>query len=129
MDPIERRRFQVLVRGMLPAPFVYVAVAVVYFAIVDSEPFFGTRLATTVAAATGIAVPIVSLVVTANALARQRPPARLAQTLLLFAHAPGIVGFVLTVGADQLWYSLALGAEGFAILLIIRSRFGAGSET
>ncbi len=125
MNPIERRRFQMLVRGMLPAPFVYVAVAVVYFAMVDSEPFFGTRLATIVAVATGIAVPVASLLVTANALASERPPARLAQTLLLLAHAPGIVGFVLTVGADQLWYSLALGVEGFGILLVIRARLGA----
>ena len=124
MNPIERQRFQALVRGMLPAPFVYVAVAVIYFALVDSEPFFGTRLATIVAVATGIAVPIASLLVTANALASQRPPARLAQTLLLLAHAPGIVGFVLTVGADQIWYSIVLGAEGFAILLIIRARLG-----
>ena len=124
MNPIERQRFRMLVRGMLPAPFVYVAVAVVYFAIVDSEPFFGTRLATIVAVVTGIAVPVVSLLATANALASERPPARLAQTLLILAHAPGIVGFVLTVGADQIWYSLALGAEGFAILLVIRARFG-----
>ncbi|MDE2838311.1 MAG: hypothetical protein OXL97_12535 [Chloroflexota bacterium] len=124
MDPIERQRFQALVRGMLPAPFVYVVVAVIYFAIVDSEPFFGARLAIIVAVVTGITVPIASLLVTANAMATERPPARLAQTLLLFAHTPGIVGFVLTVGADQLWYSLALGAEGFAILLVIRARFG-----
>ena len=124
MNPIERQRFQMLVRGMLPAPFVYVAVAVIYFALVDSEPFFGTRLATIVAVVTGVAVPVVSLLVTANALASQRPPARLAQMLLMLAHAPGIVGFVLTVGADQLWYSLALGAEGFAILLLIRARLG-----
>jgi hypothetical protein len=124
MNPIERQRFRTLVRGMLPAPFVYVAVAVVYFAIVDSEPFFGTRLAAIVAAVTGIAVPVVSLLATANALASERPPARLAQTLLILAHTPGIVGFVLTVGADQLWYSLALGAEGFAILLVIRARLG-----
>lgn len=113
-----------LVRGMLPAPFVYVVVAVTYFTIVDSDPFFGTRLATIVAVVTGIAVPIASLLVTANAMAKERPPARLAQTLLLLAHAPGIVGFVLTVGADQLWYSLALGAEGFTILLVIRARLG-----
>ena len=113
-----------LVRGMLPAPFVYVAVAVVYFALVDSEPFFGTRLATIAAVVTGIAVPVASLLITANALASQRPPARLAQTLLILAHAPGIVGFVLTVGADQIWYSLALGAEGFIILLAIRARLG-----
>ena len=124
MNPIERQRFQMLVRGMLPAPFVYIAVAVVYFALVDSEPFFGTRLATIAAAATGIAVPVASLLITANALASQRPPARLAQTLLILAHAPGIVGFVLTVGADQIWYSLALGAEGFIILLVIRARLG-----
>ena len=124
MNPIERRRFQMLVRGMLPAPFVYVIVAVVYFAIVDSEPFFGTRLATIVAVVTGVAVPIASLLVTANAVATERPPARLAQRLLLLAHAPGIVGFVLTVGAGQLWYSLALGVEGFAILLVIRARLG-----
>ena len=124
MNPIERRRFQMLVRGMLPAPFVYVAVAVIYFAIVDSEPFFGTRLATIAAVATGIAVPIASLLITANALASQRPPARLAQTLLILAHAPGLVGFVLTVGADQLWYSLVLGSEGFVILLVIRARLG-----
>ncbi len=124
MNPIERRRFQMLVRGMLPAPFVYVAVAVIYFAIVDSEPFFGARLATIAAVATGIAVPIASLLITANALASQRPPARLAQTLLILAHAPGLVGFVLTVGADQLWYSLVLGAEGFVILLVIRARLG-----
>lgn len=124
MNPIERRRFQTLVRGMLPAPFVYVAVAVVYFAFFGNEPFFGTRLATIAAIATGIAVPIASLLITANALASQRPPARLAQTLLVLAHAPGLVGFVLTVGADQLWYSLALGAEGFAILLVIRARLG-----
>ena len=124
MNPIERRRFQTLVRGMLPAPFVYVAVAVVYFAFFGNEPFFGARLATIAAIATGIAVPLVSLLVTANALTNERPPARLAQTLLLLAHAPGLVGFVLTVGADQLWYSLALGAEGFAILLVIRARLG-----
>ena len=113
-----------LVRGMLPAPFVYVIVAVVYFAIVDSEPFFGARLATIVAVVTGVAVPVASLLVTANALVSERPPARLAQTLLMLAHAPGIVGFVLTVGADQIWYSLVLGAEGFAILLLIRARLG-----
>ena len=124
MNPIERHRFRMLVRGMLPAPFVYVAVAVVYFALVDSEPFFGTRLATIVAIVTGVAIPVAALLVTANALASQRPPARLAQTLLMLAHAPGIVGFVLTVGADQLWYSLALGAEGFVILLLIRARLG-----
>ncbi|MCY4582712.1 MAG: hypothetical protein OXE50_07945 [Chloroflexi bacterium] len=124
MNPIERRRFQTLVRGMLPAPFVYVVVAVIYFAIVDSEPFFGARFATIVAVVTGVAVPVAALLVTANAMARERPPARLAQTLLILAHAPGLVGFVLTVGADQLWYSLALGAEGFAILLVIRARLG-----
>ena len=111
MNPIERRRFQMLVRGMLPAPFVYVAVAVAYFAFVDSEPFFGTRFATIVAAATGIAVPIASFLVYANAVAKERPPARLAQTLLMLAHAPGLVGFVLTVGAGPLWYALALGTE------------------
>ena len=124
MNPIERRRFQTLVRGMLPAPFVYVAVAVVYFALVDSEPFFGARLSIIVALVTGTVVPIASLLVTANALATERPPARLAQRLLLLAHTPGIVGFILTVGADQLWYSLALGAEGFVILLVIRARLG-----
>ena len=124
MNPIERRRFQMLVRGMLPAPFVYVVVAVVYFAFVDSEPFFGARLATIVAVATGIAVPIASLIITANALASQRPPARLAQTLLTMAHAPGLVGFVLTVGTGQIWYALALGVEALAILLIIRARLG-----
>ena len=124
MNPIERRRFQVLVRGMLPAPFIYVVVAVIYFAIVDSEPFFGTRLATIVAVATGIAVPVASLLVTANAIGSEQPPARLAQTLLMLAHAPGLVGFVLTVGAGQIWYALALGAEALAILLLIRSRLG-----
>ena len=122
MNPIERQRFQALVRGMLPAPFVYVAVAVVYFALVDSEPFFGARLATIVAVVTGVTVPAAALLVTANALATERPPARLAQTLLLLAHAPGIVGFVLTVGAGNLWYSLALGAQGFVILLAVRAR-------
>ena len=122
MNPIERRRFRTLVRGMLPAPFVYVAVAVIYFALVDSEPFFGARLATIVAVVTGVTVPAAALLVTANALATERPPARLAQTLLLLAHAPGIVGFVLTVGADNLWYSLALGAQGFVILLAVRTR-------
>ena len=122
MNPIERRRFRTLVRGMLPAPFVYVAVAVIYFALVDSEPFFGARLATIVAVVTGVTVPAAALLVTANALATERPPARLAQTLLLLAHAPGIVGFVLTVGADNLWYSLALGAQGFVILLAVRAR-------
>lgn len=124
MNPIERRRFQTLVRGMLPAPFVYAAVAVVYFAFFGNEPFFGARLATIAAVVTGIAVPIAALLITANALASQRPPARLAQTLLVLAHAPGLVGFVLTVGADQLWYTLALGAEGFVILLVIRARLG-----
>ena len=122
MNPIERRRFRTLVRGMLPAPFVYVAVAVIYFALVDSEPFFGTRLATIVAVIAGVTVPAAALLVTANAIATERPPARLAQTLLLLAHAPGIVGFVLTVGADNLWYSLALGAQGFVILLAVRTR-------
>ena len=122
MNPIERRRFRTLVRGMLPAPFVYVAVAVIYFALVDSEPFFGMRLATIVAVVTGVTVPAAALLVTANAIATERPPARLAQTLLLLAHAPGIVGFVLTVGAGNLWYSLALGAQGFVILLAVRAR-------
>ena len=113
-----------IVRGMLPAPFVYVAVAVVYFAIVDSEPFFGTRLATIVAVATGIAVPVVSLLVAAGAVANEWSPARLAQPILALAHVPGIVGFVLAVGAGQVWYAPALGAEALVILLIIRARLG-----
>ena len=113
-----------IVQGMIPAPFVYVAVGVVYFSLVDSEPFFGARLASIVAFATGIAVPIASLLATANAVANERPPAHLAQTLLLLAHTPGIVGFVLTVGAGQLWYTIALGAEALIILLAIRARLG-----
>ena len=124
MTPLERRRFQSLVRGMLPAPFVYVIVAVVYLVFVESDPFFGARFAVIVTVVTGVATPVALLLVTANAIARGRPPAHLAQTLLLLAHAPGIVGFVLTVGAGQLWYALALSAEGFAILLIIRARMG-----
>ena len=124
MNPIERRRFQVLVRGMLPAPFVYVVVALVYFAFVDSETYFGAQLATIVAVTIGIAVPVASLLVTANAMASDQPPARLAQTLLMLAHAPGLVGFVLTVGAGQIWYALALGIEALVILLVIRARLG-----
>ena len=50
--------------------------------------------------------------------------ARLAQTLLSLAHGPGIVGFVLAVGADQLWYTIILGAEALAVLLIVRSKIG-----
>ena len=124
MNPIERRRFQLLVRGMLPAPFVYVAVALIYFAFVDSEPYFGTRVATIVAAVVGIAVPVWAFIAYANAIASEQPPARLAQTLLMLAHAPGLVGFVLTVGTGQIWYALALGTEALAILLLIRARFG-----
>lgn len=124
MNPIERRRFQVLVRGMLPAPFIYVVVAVVYFAIVDSEPFFGTRVAVIVAAVVGIVVPVWAFIAHASAIATDRPPARLAQTLLTLTHAPGLVGFVLTVGTGQIWYTLVLGAEAFVILLLIRARLG-----
>lgn len=124
MNPIERRRFQALVRGMLPAPFVYVTVALIYFAIVDSEPFFGTRLAAIAAAVVGVVVPVWAFLAYANAIASEQPPARLAQTLLMLAHAPGIVGFVLTVGTGQIWYALALGVEAFAILLLIRARLG-----
>ena len=124
MNPIERRRFQLLVRGMLPAPFVYVAVALIYFTFVDSEPYFGTRVAIIVAAVVGTAVPVWAFIAYANAIASEQPPARLAQTLLMLAHAPGLVGFVLTVGTGQIWYALALGTEALAILLLIRARFG-----
>ncbi len=124
LDPIEQRKFNLLVRGMLPAPFIYVAVAWAYLAVVDSEAYFGTAPSAVAAVAVGVAAPVWAFVTYRIALARGRTDARLAQTLLTLAHGPGIAGFVLAVGADQLWYTFILGAEALAGLLIVRSKVG-----
>ncbi len=124
LDPIEQRKFNLLVRGMLPAPFIYIAVAWGYLAIVDGEVYFSTAASAVAAVAVGVAAPVWAFVTYRVALARGRADARLAQTLLALAHGPGVAGFILAVGADQLWYTFLLGAEALAVLLIVRSKIG-----
>ena len=89
MDPLKLQKFRVLVRGMFPAPFVYIVTAVAYLAITDREPFFETGFATAVAIAVGAATPIWAFVVYRTAVAREQLDIRVAQTLLVLAHAPG----------------------------------------
>ena len=91
MDPLEHRKFELLVRGMLPAPFVYVVVAWIYLAIADQEPFFGKAVAGIGALTVGAAAPLWGLATYKIALRRQRADARLAQTLLGLAHGPAAV--------------------------------------
>ncbi len=122
MDPLERRKFELLVRGMLPAPFVYVVVAWVYLAIADQDPFFGKAVAVIAALTVGAAAPFWGLATYKIARRRQRADARLAQTLLGLAHGPGIAGFVLAIGTNQIWYTLVFGVEALAGLLIVRSK-------
>ena len=109
-------------RGMLPAPFIYVGVAWGYLALFDPQPFFGERAALAMAVAAAVAAPVWGVVVYRTAVARNRADARLAQTLLALAHGPGVAGFVLAVGSAQPWWTLAFGAEGLALLLIVRAK-------
>ena len=124
MDHIERRKFQMLVRGMFPAPFVYIVTAVAYLAITDGEPFFETAFATAAAVVVGAATPIWAFVVYRTAVARQQLDVRVAQTLLVLAHAPGIAGFVLSVGSRDVWYAAALGVEALVVLVFVRKGLG-----
>ena len=120
MDSFERRKFELLVRGMLPAPFVYVVVAWAYLAIVEHDPFFGGAVAAISAVVAGAVAPLWGLVTYKIALRKKHADARLAQTLLVLAHGPGIAGFVLAVGSNQIWYTLVFGVEALAGLLIVR---------
>ena len=126
LDPHERRKFRALVRSMLPAPLVYVAVAWAYLGLFGGERLFGPTLALTLAGIVGVATPLGALATYRTAIARGRADARLAQALLALAHGPGIGGFVLAAGTGQPWYTLVFGVEALAILLLVRSRVGAG---
>ena len=124
MDPLKLQKFRVLVRGMFPAPFVYIVTAVAYLVITDGEPFFETAFATAVAVAVGAATPIWAFVVYRTAVTRQQLDMRVAQTLLVLAHAPGIAGFVLSVGSRDVWYAAALGVEALVVLVFVRKGLG-----
>ena len=124
MDPLERRKFRVLLRGTYPAPIVYVVVAAIYLGMVEREPLFGTRLAIAIALAAGLAGPVWAIITYRLAVARGRADARLAQTLLALAHGPGLAGFILAVGTVQLWYTILFGVEAFVGLLVLRGKLG-----
>ena len=109
---------------MLPAPFIYVAIAWGYLALVHSEPFFGGGATAAMAAAVGVAAPAWAVVTYRVARARGRADARLAQTLLALAHGPGAAGFILAIGSTLLWPAVVLGVEALAVLLIIRAKVG-----
>ena len=124
MDPLKLQKFRILVRGMFPAPFVYIVTAVAYLVITDGEPFFETAFATAVAVVVGAATPIWAFVVYRTAVTRQQLDVRVAQTLLVLAHVPGIAGFVLSVGSRDVWYAAALGVEALVVLVFVRKGLG-----
>ncbi len=124
LDPTERTKFHLLVRGMLPAPFIYIVIAWGYLALVDAEPFFSGSAAMAMAAVVGIAAPVWAVVTYRVAQARGRADARLAQALLALAHGPGAAGFILAIGSTLLWPAVVLGAEALAVLLIVRAKVG-----
>ncbi len=124
LDPIERRKFRLLVRGMLPAPFIYIAIAWGYLALVDAEPFFGETAVAAMAIVVGIATLLWAFIARRIALARGQADARLAQTLLALAHGPGIAGFVLAIGSTQLWCAVVFGAAALGGLLVVRAKVG-----
>ncbi len=124
LDPTERRKFRLLLRGMLPAPFIYLVVAWIYLTLATPEPFFSAGAAAVMGAVVAVATVSWGLASHRIAVARGRADARLAQALLALAHGPGAAGFILTVGSTQLWFAVVFGVLALGILLVVRAKVG-----